>query len=73
MPRKQLLQILTVAAFAIGLSAQEYRGRVQGSVTDGTQAAVSGATVTLGNVETGVASTRQTGEQGLPSICKSFE
>ena len=64
MLNKQLFQSLAVAAFAFELSAQEYRGRVQGSVTDGSQAAVSGATVTLGNVETGVASTRQTGEQG---------
>jgi len=64
MPRKQLRQILTAVAFAFGLSAQEYRGRVQGSVTDGSQAAVSGATVTLSNVDTGVVSTRQTTEQG---------
>ncbi len=64
MSTQHLLQSLAVAAFAFGLSAQEYRGRVQGSVTDGTQAAVSGATVTLSNVNTGVVSTRQTGDQG---------
>ncbi len=50
--------------FATGLFAQEYRGRVQGLVTDGTQAPVAGATVTLNNVETGVSSTRQSNEQG---------
>ncbi|MFN7939038.1 MAG: carboxypeptidase-like regulatory domain-containing protein, partial [Bryobacteraceae bacterium] len=51
-------------ALAILLPAQEYRGRIQGSVTDTTEAAVAGATVTLHNVETGVNSTRQTNDQG---------
>ena len=64
MLRKQLLQILAVAAFAFGLSAQEYRGRVQGSVTDSTQAVVAGASVTLANVQTGVSSTRKTSDSG---------
>ncbi|MBM3736247.1 MAG: carboxypeptidase regulatory-like domain-containing protein [Acidobacteria bacterium] len=49
---------------AISLPAQEYRGRIQGAVTDSTQAVISGATVTLANVQTGVSSTRQTNEQG---------
>ena len=53
---------LLVAGFS--LSAQEYRGRVQGSVTDTTEAAIAGATVTLTNVGTGVASTRETNETG---------
>lgn len=53
---------LLVAGFS--LSAQEYRGRVQGSVTDTTEAAIVGATVTLTNVQTGVVSTRQTNETG---------
>jgi hypothetical protein len=64
MARKQWVQFPLVVAFAFALSAQEYRGRVQGSVTDTSQAAVAGATVTLSNVNTGVASTRQTNEQG---------
>ena len=38
--------------------AQEYRGRVQGSLTDETQLAVPGAQVTLRNDATGVAVTR---------------
>ena len=64
MLNKQMLCSLAVAAVALGVYAQEYRGRVQGSVTDGTQAAITGASVTLANVETGVASTKQTNEQG---------
>ncbi|MBL8222911.1 MAG: carboxypeptidase regulatory-like domain-containing protein, partial [Bryobacterales bacterium] len=55
---------LLLAVFATLLPAQEYRGRIQGSVTDSTEAAVAGATVTLANVNTGVNSTRQTNEQG---------
>src|SRR5438034_11398318 len=54
-----LLAVLSVAA-----SAQEYRGRVQGTVLDSTKAAIPGASVSLLNVNTGVASTRQTDERG---------
>lgn len=44
---------------------QEYRGRVQGIVTDTSQATIARATVELRNVNTGVASTRHTGTDGL--------
>src|SRR5262245_11186273 len=54
--------MLLIAGFS--LSAQEYRGRVQGSVTDTSEAAIAGATVTLTNVQTGVATTRETSETG---------
>lgn len=47
-----------------GMFAQEYRGRVQGTVMDATQAPAAGATVTLSNVETGVAATHVTNEFG---------
>lgn len=43
---------------------QEYRGRIQGTVTDPTQAAVAGANVTLTNVATGIAAVRKTGDTG---------
>jgi len=58
---------LCVAAVSLlaGLAvAQEYRGRVQGVVSDPSQAAVAGATVTLRNVNTGVEVTRQTDAAG---------
>src|SRR5690349_14165924 len=55
-----------VAALLVAptLLAQEYRGRVQGSLTDETQLAVPGAQVTLRNDATGVAATRTTGPEG---------
>jgi hypothetical protein len=49
---------------ATPLLGQEYRGRVQGSLTDETQLAVPGANVTLLNDATGVSVTRTTGPEG---------
>src|SRR5690242_20272242 len=46
-------------------NAQEYRGRVQGVVTDSTGALVPGATLQLKNNGTGVQLTRVSNEQGL--------
>lgn len=43
---------------------QDYRARVQGVVSDPDQAVIPGATVTLVNVETGVATVRQTNDTG---------
>jgi len=57
--------LLLLAAFlAAGLCAQEFRGRIQGTVVDTSQGAVVGATVTIRNVNTGVATVRQTNEAG---------
>ena len=44
--------------------AQEYRGRLQGALTDEGQLAVPGVHVTLRNDATGVAVTRTTGPEG---------
>ena len=44
--------------------AQDYRGRIQGTITDPTQAVVAGATVTLANVNTGVTVVRKSNESG---------
>ena len=57
---------------AIGLSlcsastarAQDYRGRLQGSVTDESKSALPGATITLTNDATGVVVVRVTGADG---------
>ena len=49
---------------AVG-SSQSYRGRVQGLVSDPTQAVIGGATVTLLNTGTGVKVVRQSTETGL--------
>ncbi|MBI3645301.1 MAG: TonB-dependent receptor [Acidobacteriales bacterium] len=58
------LVFLLAALFAVGAGAQEYRGRIQGTVTDTSQAAIAGAAVTLMNVNTGVPAVRQTNETG---------
>ncbi|MEK7408338.1 MAG: carboxypeptidase-like regulatory domain-containing protein [Acidobacteriota bacterium] len=56
---------LAVALFLAPLTvAQEYRGRVQGVVTDPTSAVVVGAAVTLRNANTGVTTARTTDPSG---------
>ena len=54
-----------VFLLCITLQAQDYRGRVQGVVTDTSHASVPAATVVLTNTATGVRATRQTNETGL--------
>jgi len=51
--------------FASAGFTQSYRGRIQGVVTDQSQAVIAGATVTLLNVGTGVSVVRHTSETGL--------
>jgi len=63
MGAKDRLMCVLLAAAAV-LTAQEYRGRIQGLVTDTSNAVVAGATVTLRNVNTGVATTRTTEPTG---------
>lgn len=50
--------------FASVLSAQEYRGKVQGTVTDAFHGVIVKANVKLTNVNTGVDATRQTSDSG---------
>jgi hypothetical protein len=45
--------------------AQDYRGRIEGLVTDQSKAVIPGATVTLLNINTGVKVARQASETGL--------
>ena len=54
-----------LALSANGLFGQDYRGRIQGIVTDPTHAIISEATVTLVNVNTGIAVVRKTNADGL--------
>jgi hypothetical protein len=61
---KSKLLLLAAALVAGNVSGQEYRGRIQGLVTDTSHAAIAGATVTLNNIKTGIPSVRQTNEGG---------
>ena len=62
--RRRWLWTFAAVLLATPTLAQEYRGRVQGSLTDDAQLGVPGAQVTLRNDATGVASTRITGPEG---------
>ena len=62
-----MLQLRTLAGMLCILGAclgQDYRARVQGLVTDATQASVAGTKVSLRNINTGVETTRQTDATG---------
>jgi hypothetical protein len=59
-----LLRFTSAFAIVAALVAQDYRGRLQGIVTDASEAAVVGATVTLRNNGTGVTTTRLSGDTG---------
>jgi hypothetical protein len=55
------LLLLVTASFGLG---QDYRGKVQGLISDDNGAAVPGAHVVLRNIATGVETTRQTNDDG---------
>src|SRR5215831_6269070 len=55
---------LLLFMFAAVLPGQEYRGRIQGTVHDTSDAVIAGATVTLLNVNTGISAVRQSNETG---------
>jgi len=60
-----LLPCLAILLFtADRTGAQEYRGRVQGTVSDSSEAVVVAATVTLRNTNTGVSTVRTTDTSG---------
>jgi hypothetical protein len=56
--------VLSAGLLAIAASAQEYRARVQGIVSDASDAVVAGAVVRLRNVATDVQVVRQTDSYG---------
>ena len=59
------LGVILLVAVAAGMAqAQEFRGRVQGIVTDATGAVVPGVGVVLRNDNTGVESSRTTNKDG---------
>ncbi|MFN7993657.1 MAG: carboxypeptidase-like regulatory domain-containing protein [Bryobacteraceae bacterium] len=63
--RINLIILFVLVASLVGVvSAQDFRGKVQGLVTDPSQAAIASATVTLKNINTGVETVRQTDTTG---------
>ncbi|MGE5647733.1 MAG: TonB-dependent receptor domain-containing protein [Acidobacteriota bacterium] len=56
--------VCLLGVFAGAALGQDYRGKVQGIVTDPSQAAIAAAKVTLKNVNTGIESTRETDATG---------
>src|SRR5258706_6956182 len=59
-----LKTIVALFALAAAVAAQDYRARLQGIVTDSSDATVPGATVTLRNNGTGISATRTSGPNG---------
>jgi hypothetical protein len=63
--------LLSMAAIAGTANAQTFRGTILGSVTDTTGAAITGAKVTVRNVDTGITRTTETngeGEFNIPEL-----
>jgi hypothetical protein len=58
------LVAISLVFLGTGIYAQEFRGRVQGTISDVTGAVVPGASLVLKNAGTGVEAARQTNEQG---------
>ena len=60
-----LVKCLSLLALLAGLSfGQDYRARLQGTITDPSQAAIAGASVSLTNIATNVTTVRQSNESG---------
>jgi hypothetical protein len=56
---------IVLILFTMSGLAQDYRGRIEGLVTDQSKAVIAGCTVSLLNVNTGVRVVRQTSDTGL--------
>ena len=59
-----LTRICVLALLALALFGQDYRAKIQGIVTDASDASMAGARVTIRNVNTGITATRETGANG---------
>ena len=55
---------LLFTLLAVVSPSQDYRGRIQGTVRDTSDAVIAGASVTLHNVNTGISTLRKTNETG---------
>ena len=61
---RYILTLALLASCVGGAFGQDYRGKVQGLVTDSSQAVISGAKVKLTNVSTGVSITKESNNVG---------
>src|SRR5262245_55325231 len=59
------IRICVLALVALAVFGQDYRAKIQGIVTDSSDASVAGAKVTIRNVNTGLAWTRESGCNGV--------
>src|SRR5688572_19139997 len=57
-------RLFAVVLSSTFLFAQDYRAKVQGVVTDASDAAIAGAKVTLLNTGTGISATKESGPNG---------
>src|SRR5260370_36972643 len=57
-------RLCVLSLVALALVGQDYRARIQGIVTDSSDASMAGAKVTIRNVNTGITATRETGANG---------
>ncbi len=62
--KSRVMVLVVLLSLAAGLSAQTFRGGIQGVVTDSSGAAVSGAEVTVTNEGTGLSRSAQTTDLG---------
>ena len=62
--RFRIAAIVFLLVMVSSVSAQDYRGKVQGTVSDEAGAALAGAGVVLRNTQTGVEVTRQSDTNG---------
>jgi hypothetical protein len=61
---RSIVACALVALFASLCAGQDYRARLQGTITDASNAAIAGAAVTLRNIATGVTTVQQSSEAG---------
>jgi Carboxypeptidase regulatory-like domain/TonB dependent receptor len=68
MNRRTLVVVLSILLITIALTAQTFRGSLQGTVTDSTGAVVPGAAVKVSSLDTGLVRNTTTNDQGNYSV-----
>ena len=58
-------RVCVLTLLALAMFGQDYRAKIQGIVTDSSDASVAGAKVTIRNVNTGITAARDTGASGV--------